>query len=209
MKKKVYLAGPAEMAGRCRWGLVEETYFDRSGPGIAGGGARELIAALAKPERRPFQANGEDFLYVGPFFTSCDHGCSHGNPHAVFSTCGGMPDNAGELQSILSAVVARDIAAIKDANEIFAWIPREGCHGTIAEVGFAAAFRKALHVGFANQALQDSHWFMARMATSYGIYSSPLEFFSAASQEGDVFGYYSEEEPSAPAVFAHYAKNLA
>ena len=24
---------------------------------------------------------GENLMYTGPFFVSCDHGCSHGRPH--------------------------------------------------------------------------------------------------------------------------------
>jgi nucleoside 2-deoxyribosyltransferase len=64
---------------------------------------------------------------------------------------------------------------------VIAWLPRDHCHGTIAEIGYAVGIGKPTYVGFKNQKLLDDHWFVARMCSSFGVYASARELFDDAA----------------------------
>jgi nucleoside 2-deoxyribosyltransferase len=41
---------------------------------------------------------------------------------------------------------------------VIAWLPRDHCHGTIAEIGYAVGIGKPTYVGFKNQKLLDDRF---------------------------------------------------
>lgn len=93
----------------------------------------------------------------GPFFTSCDHGCSHGEgTHGVGEGCSGSPYRQSE-------VYARSLRAIKEADWLFCWIDDVGAYGTCVEVGYARALGKPVYVAMSERApaiLCSDMWFL-------------------------------------------------
>ena len=80
---------------------------------------------------------GRNFTYCGPFATSCDHGCAHGEAHLAFA-CGG-----GSRSSLLAACVD----AIEYCDVFAAYIDRQDLYGTFAEIGMAKALGKKIWLG--------------------------------------------------------------
>jgi hypothetical protein len=83
----------------------------------------------------PFHAAAKEFVYVGPYFVGCSHGCSfRARTHAwIKSNCspsGPALDTWG-----------RCMGALRSADLVFAWIDSPDCHGTIAEIAAAHAIR--------------------------------------------------------------------
>lgn len=84
----------------------------------------------------------DGFIYTGPFFVSCDHGCSHGD-----STHG-----AGENACIQFSPTKKDIfngciEQINDSDYVFCWIDSLDCYGTIFELGMAHNMGKKIFIG--------------------------------------------------------------
>jgi hypothetical protein len=88
------------------------------------------------------------FLYGGPFFISCDHGCAHGpNSHGAAPTgclIGAADDGRLEMQGQIFQV---NSARIRRADFIFAYVNELDCFGTLIEIGYAAALHKPICVG--------------------------------------------------------------
>lgn len=102
--------------------------------------------------------------YVGPYFMADDHGCGHGNnSHGVGAggydiTCLGdcNPSQKQTVDLCRKAIIACDL--------VFAWIDAEDCYGTIAELGYAKALNKTIHIA-GSEKFEDL-WFV------YGLCSS-------------------------------------
>ena len=89
----------------------------------------------------PFR-NTDLLTYVGPFFSSCDHGCAHSNLHAVqiMGDCGRNDDgDTGHQQRVHAASIERI-----DYSDIVIAVIDDDAHGTIFEVGYAIASEKAV-----------------------------------------------------------------
>jgi len=90
----------------------------------------------------PFK-NTDLLTYVGPFFTSCDHGCAHGNLHAVLIDwdCGRNDDDddTEHRQRVHAASIERI-----DYSDIVIAVIDDDAHGTIFEVGYAIASGKGV-----------------------------------------------------------------
>lgn len=105
----------------------------------------------------------EDFIYTGPFFISCDHGCSHGeNTHgAGESSC---IDKAPKKAEIFEGCINQ----IKDSDYVFCWIDEMDCYGTLFELGVAHNQGKNIFIGI-NAKLKsekDDLWFVKNCAES-------------------------------------------
>ena len=90
------------------------------------------------PEGRP-----REFIYCGPFPTSCDHGCAHGTGHLAFSC------NGDSRKDLLAACYH----AVESCDIFAAYINREDLFGTFAEIGMARAMGKKIWIGFNPKAL--------------------------------------------------------
>jgi hypothetical protein len=109
----------------------------------------------------------ESFLYGGPFFVSCDHGCFHGsNGHGVKNGgCGG----GHELDGITPAELHKRIFDInferlKRADIVFAYINERDCFGTLIEIGHAQSMEKSIVVLFGPKVKPDQFWMACERA---------------------------------------------
>ena len=104
------------------------------------------------------------FVYVGPFFVGCDHGCYHGPNrhgalHAPESTC----SEGGYTQRQIHDL---DTAAIENADMVLAYITSQDCIGTIYEMGWAAKSGRRLVIAFAPGVATKEFWFPATLAAA-------------------------------------------
>lgn len=132
----------------------------------------------------------DEFIYGGPFFVACDHGCGHGAArHGVgietnFDEGGRHPISEGaaacfehylprdQLNDIRGKVHGLCGERIRRANRVFAFINEPDCFGTLAEVGMANAMGKSLTIGLGpniTPELEKELWFVIRSATA-GVY---------------------------------------
>jgi very-short-patch-repair endonuclease len=144
---RVYLAG--KVSKDCwRHNHVESLRYAFSDSELADGEAWPILTDAIGP--------GVD--YVGPFFTSCDHGCAHGsNQHGFVGGCI-ITGNLSDYQSDCTCghtkaddwcdcygkmntggradIAARCLDAIDLADIVIALV-RDDAHGTLVEVGYA------------------------------------------------------------------------
>jgi len=85
-----------------------------------------------------------DFVYVGPFFVGCDHGCYHG------------PTTHGCGRDLMApdSLASHDVAgacrlAIKNSSLVFCYIESLDCYGTLVEIGWAQEAKIPVVVAFA------------------------------------------------------------
>lgn len=99
------------------------------------------------------------FVYTGPFFEACDHGCRHGNStHGVLGTgC-----NPASPWATRQAVHERNTAALKAADGVFAYIETGDAYGSLVEIGMAQLRGVPLRVLFAPGAPLDDMWYATR-----------------------------------------------
>ena len=104
--------------------------------------------------------------YVGPYFTSCDHGCYHGeHTHGVLNRSSvsgsGSGDNA-RLERARERVHRLCLEAVDRCDVLFAWVNTTSCYGTIAEIAWARSRGKLIWVAGPEE-LNDL-WFVWRFA---------------------------------------------
>lgn len=89
------------------------------------------------------------FTYVGPFFISCDHGCSHGtSQHGRWLDAEGCLDKTENDRNQARKQAATDcLKWINQAGFIFCWIEDFTAYGTLFELGYAHAQGKPIFVG--------------------------------------------------------------
>jgi len=94
-----------------------------------------------------------DIRYVGPFFTTTDHGCTHNNgDHSVAAVNPAWPDSGEPMGSISWPtpthldVVGRSLlgVAAADVVVVYAQSDFDTAHGTHVEIGVARALRKTI-----------------------------------------------------------------
>ena len=172
---KVYIAGRIKYE-RTRFGLDVDIYREP-----------ESYWITQYPE---FLFDGYPLIYTGPFTVGCDHGCAHKFDHAVGPTCGNddmatgpatvaFGDDLGhELRKL---VIKKTTAGIKDADIVLAWLGSESqlAHGTLTEIGYAAALNKPIYVGYDNKDSDDT-WYAKTLATSFFVTKDFKNFFRAA-----------------------------
>lgn len=101
-------------------------------------------ARLFEDEVFPFPAiESEDGLAVitGPFFISCDHGCTHGKSTHAFQ--GGCADY---FENPRAAAARACWIALKGSDLIYAWLDCSTAYGTIIEIGYAVGAGKKVIV---------------------------------------------------------------
>jgi hypothetical protein len=96
------------------------------------------------------------FLYVGPFFESCDHGCRHGgNTHGVLGI-GCEPVRPGLTQR---QVKERNTRALRASDALFAYIETGDAYGSLVEIGMAQALGIPTRVLFGPDAPWGEMWY--------------------------------------------------
>ena len=96
-------------------------------------------------EHGPFDAG--TFIYNGPFFVSCDHGCNHGpNTHGALPAWDQSADPCylpnEYAQPDRREVARRALEGVRKSQLVFAYINALDCIGTIFEIGIAVQMRK-------------------------------------------------------------------
>ena len=116
----------------------------------------ELVPHLREHQIDDGPLPTETFVYMGPFFVSCDHGCFHGrNKHGARDGC-----SEGALTS--SQIIRRSYDAIGASDLIFAYITANDCHGTVSEITWALCIGKSIHLAFAPAVNSKDFWFLAK-----------------------------------------------
>ena len=101
------------------------------------------------------------FKYVGPFFVSCDHGCNH-QPSSHGATGGYAFD---ESTFTRADVIKNNMAALRDADLIFAYITTPDCFGTLVELGWSLHARKRVVIAYAPGMPVDDFWYLSGQVT--------------------------------------------
>jgi len=127
---------------------------------------------------REYEVNGGKLIYGGPFALSCDHGCFHiGNGHGLlpvdWDETGSIEDTSPEFSHMFpfgnytegfspEDAVSQCINQIQNADAVHAYIETISCYGTLAELGYASAFRKPIYIYYKENAQNwDKHfWFI-------------------------------------------------
>jgi nucleoside 2-deoxyribosyltransferase len=102
-----------------------------------------------------------NFIYVGPYFVSCDHGCFHGrDTHgAVGRGCFGNDHEFTKREVFLN-----NTYALESADLVFAYITSTDCHGTIMEIGNAFALGIPIIITYAQNIEIDDFWYLNESA---------------------------------------------
>ena len=98
----------------------------------------------------------DNFIYVGPYFVSCDHGCFHGkDTHgAVGSGCFGNDHEFTKQEVFLN-----NTEVLYSADLVFAYITAADCHGTIMEIGSAYALDIPIVIAYAPDIKISDFWY--------------------------------------------------
>lgn len=120
---------------------------------------------------------------TGPFFISCDHGCSHG-PATHGLGEGGCGGSYGGRDPWAERVVGQCNSAIEKSDSVFVWIDSLDCYATLIECGYAKAKGKsilcAVDVKLLEQiSIRGSHelWFLETMSERFGFFDSAKSAF--------------------------------
>ncbi len=115
------------------------------------------------------------FYYVGPFFTSCDHGCFHGDSKHGMS--GGSVSWCNEdIYISKRGVFGRCIKGVECSDVIFAYISTRDAFGTLAELGVALYLKKHVVICYGPEVtseIKDDFWFVN--SPSKKVYFNVLE----------------------------------
>ncbi len=131
-----------------------------------------LIAGLREHEWSKGPIVAPDYIYVGPFFKSCDHGCNHGpNSHGAAER-----HLSGESTYSQLDVVRNNNEALDSADLVFVYITTGDCYGTLLEIGRATGqlLRPRVVIAFAPDILVDDFWYASVQADK--VYYEVREF---------------------------------
>lgn len=104
----------------------------------------------------------EAFSYVGPFFVSCDHGCSHyPSSHGASSVV-----ECGQWQFTHEEIIDNNNAALENADLVFAYITDTDCYGTLIEIGWALQKGIRVVLAFAPNMPIDDFWYGSMQAAA-------------------------------------------
>jgi hypothetical protein len=122
-------------------------------------------AALFNPT---FVLRCAGFVYGGPFFVSCDHGCWHTmGKHGSETGCSGERNGRQQIFDV-------SLARIALADHVFAFIENADAFGTALEIGFAHSLDKPITLGLANETYGAELW-MATTAARAVYFGSAEE----------------------------------
>lgn len=103
----------------------------------------------------------DDWICTGPFFTSCDHGCSHQpNLHGVLTN-----QNGCGVTMTQQELVNHLKQAIDSSDAVFVYINSKDCFGTYHEVGYASAKGKQIYIVYGPDVDPKELWIQKTDAT--------------------------------------------
>lgn len=129
----------------------------------------QVVPELRRHEEYLEVINTSDFIYVGPFFKSCDHGCFHTD-----GSHGLLGRNQKLRRLPLLQVRNTCFEAVKNCDIFFLYINHREAFGSLVEVGWAQAFNKKVVVIYAPGIAfpySNDFWFSSITAdrTVYGV----------------------------------------
>jgi hypothetical protein len=96
------------------------------------------------------------YIFNGPFFIACDHGCGHEpGAHGVNATRCTIPLGAPTRWTVPSLCHQW----IAQSDLLFAWIDAPDCFNTLIEIGWAQQLGLRTYVSFRCQWLAQEMWF--------------------------------------------------
>jgi hypothetical protein len=117
-----------------------------------------------------FTLECEQFIYCGPFFVACDHGCAHGaNQHGAI---GGCCDDSfhGALTDWHARIFNINLLRLRQADLVFAYIESADAYGTLIELGMAHSWRIPIGLRLPPEICADM-WMVSQ--TAERIYRGP------------------------------------
>lgn len=119
----------------------------------------DLVPALRGWNRDEGPLSSQDFVYVGPIFQSCDHGCRHRpRSHGLAKKgCDGIEITRHE-------VFENNQAALCFADLVIAFVDATDAYGTIAEIVWAAASKIPVYLFFGHGIEPDEFWYVSQFA---------------------------------------------
>lgn len=121
-----------------------------------------MVPGLRGHEWRDGPIDAGQYLYVGPFFKSCDHGCNH-NPNGHGAASG---FHVGESPYNQADVIRNNNAALKQADLVFAYITSPDCYGTLIEIGSATRAGQRVVMAFAPGMPHYDFWYAKLQSVS-------------------------------------------
>jgi len=109
----------------------------------------------------------KNFICVGPFFISCDHGCYHqGNTHGTSNPhLGACPPDINYGPPRVAELCRQKV---EEADLVFCFIDSPDCHGTVAEIERAHVFEIPVVIAFAPDIAhpqKNDFWFVSQLAS--------------------------------------------
>jgi hypothetical protein len=124
----------------------------------------DLVPKLRGHEQEEGELDCGTFEYVGPFFRSCDHGCSHGpGSHGA----GGVGCDGIEIAR--REVYRQNRESLEACDLIVVYIESADCHGTLIEIGLSACAGKSIQLIFAPGVPYDDFWFASQAAQARAV----------------------------------------
>ncbi len=129
----------------------------------------QVVPELRRHEAYLAPIGTNEFIYVGPFFKSCDHGCFHADGSHGF---------LGQNQKLrrLAQLQVRNACfeAVRNCDIFFLYINHREAFGSLVEIGWAQAFNKKVVVIYAPgiaSPYSNDYWFSSITAdrTVYGV----------------------------------------
>jgi hypothetical protein len=128
------------------------------------------------------------FVYTGPFFIRCDHGCSHATgSHATTSEC-----QPSDHDFKPGRVFRRCEHQIQQAGFVFVWagVGKEAlqtAYGSLVEIGIAHALKKTILLAHHPQANLRDFWFAVEIASAVVCAERPIAALEMLGDDLDRF----------------------
>lgn len=109
----------------------------------------------------------KNFICIGPFFISCDHGCYHQrNTHGISNhQLGACPPDINFGPPQVAALCRQKVS---EADLVFCFIDSPDCYGTVAEIERAHVFGIPVVIAFAPDIAEpekNDFWFISQPAS--------------------------------------------
>lgn len=142
-------------------------------PELRGIGSEVGIGRTWQPNAQPsFPKAGPErdgFMFAGPYFLGCDHGCYHGpNSHGMAAqdwssdshgrACGIRACGSGGDGVDPKVVIYQCLEGIRNADAVFVWLENLTAYGTMAEIGYAYAHQKPIWIYWPGENGSDTPW---------------------------------------------------
>ena len=114
-----------------------------------------------------------DFIYTGPFFIRCDHGCSHLTDSHATTSC-------GDWEFRPARVFRQSESQIQRAGFVFAWAgigedTLDSAYGSLVEIGIAHASCIPILIAHHPQADLRPLWFAVETASAVVCAEKPIQ----------------------------------